>query len=137
MTSFVGRRRELAEARRLLSAARVVTLTGVGGVGKTRLAMRLADEVRRAFPAGVWLVDLTAVETPELLVHAVGEALEIQDRSARPALQVLVENLRGKQTLLLLDNCEHVISECAELADRLVRHLPDLRILATSRQTSR
>ncbi|MFG1687727.1 ATP-binding protein [Nonomuraea sp. NPDC049269] len=135
VTSFVGRRRELAEARRLLSAARVVTLTGVGGVGKTRLAMRLADEVRRAFPAGVWLVDLTAVEAPELLVHAVGEALEIQDRSARPALQVLVENLRGKQALLLLDNCEHLISECAELADRLVQHLPDLRILATSRQT--
>ncbi|MER5426785.1 ATP-binding protein [Streptosporangium roseum] len=134
VTSFVGRRHEVAEVKRLLSGARVVTLTGTGGVGKTRLALRVAADVLRAFRDGVWLVDLAALECPELLVQAVSEALRIRDHSTRPPMQVLIEHLRDKQTLVILDNCEHLLHDCAVLAETLVRAAPEVRILATSRQ---
>ncbi|MER5318845.1 ATP-binding protein [Streptosporangium roseum] len=134
VTSFVGRRHEVAEVKRLLSGARVVTLTGTGGVGKTRLALRVAADVLRAFRDGVWLVDLAALECPELLVQAVSEALRIRDHSTRPPMQVLIEHLRDKQTLVILDNCEHLLHDCAVLAETLVRAAPEVRILTTSRQ---
>ncbi|MEO3797424.1 BTAD domain-containing putative transcriptional regulator [Nonomuraea sp. B10E15] len=137
VTSFVGRGGEIARVKRQLSNARIVTLTGTGGVGKTRLALRVAAEVRNDFPAGAWLVELAAVENPELLVHKVSEALDIQDRSSRPPVEVLVDFLHGKHLLLLLDNCEHLINECARLTESLVRCLPDLVVLATSRQALR
>ncbi|MFD8526046.1 ATP-binding protein [Streptosporangium canum] len=134
VTGFVGRRHEVAEVKRLLSGARVVTLTGTGGVGKTRLALRVAADVVRAFRDGVWLVDLAALESPELLVQAVSEALEIRDHSSRPPMRVLIEHLRDKQALVILDNCEHLLHDCAVLAETLVRSTPEVRILATSRQ---
>ncbi|SNS71069.1 non-specific serine/threonine protein kinase [Streptosporangium subroseum] len=134
VTSFVGRRHEVTDVKRFLSGAHVVTLTGAGGVGKTRLALRVAADVRRAFRDGVWLVELAALDTPELLVQTVAGALDIRDRSSRPRLEVLVEHLREKQALVILDNCEHLLHECAVLAETLIRVAPDLRILATSRQ---
>ncbi|WP_440071044.1 ATP-binding protein [Streptosporangium sp. OZ121] len=134
VTSFVGRRHEMAEVKRLLSGARVVTLTGPGGVGKTRLALRVAADVQRAFPDGVWLVELAGLENPELLAASVNEALAIRDVSHRPPVEVLVDHLREKRALLILDNCEHLLRACAVLAETLVRAAPSLRILATSRQ---
>lgn len=134
VTSFVGRRHEIAEVRRLLSAARVVTLTGPGGVGKSRLALRVAEEVQRAFPDGVWLVELAGLKDPTLLSASVNEALAINDVSRRPAVEVLVDHLRDRRALLILDNCEHLLRDCAVLAETLVRSAPGLRILATSRQ---
>ncbi|GAA3418764.1 AAA family ATPase [Streptosporangium vulgare] len=134
VTSFVGRRHEMAEVKRLLSGARVVTLTGPGGVGKTRLALHVAADVQRAFPDGVWFVELAGLETPELLAGLVNEALEIRDVSHRPAVEVLIDHLREKRALLILDNCEHLLRACAVLAGALVRSAPYLRILATSRQ---
>ncbi len=134
VTSFVGRRHEAAEVKEMLSASRLVTLTGVGGVGKTRLALRVADEARRAFPDGVWLAELAALDNPALLAQGLTEALEIRDHSPRPALDVLVDHLRDRQALIVLDNCEHLLEECARLADRLLRAAPRLRLLATSRQ---
>ncbi|MEU4548542.1 ATP-binding protein [Nonomuraea dietziae] len=134
LTSFVGRRCEIAEVKRLLADSRLVTLVGVGGVGKTRLALRVADDVRRAFRDGVYLVELAALERPDLLVQAVTEALEIADLSTRPQLEVLADHLRDRQTLVVLDNCEHLLHDCAVMAETLVRSAPDLRILATSRQ---
>ncbi|MEU0569480.1 LuxR C-terminal-related transcriptional regulator [Nonomuraea sp. NPDC005983] len=134
VTSFVGRRHEVAEVKQLLSGSRAVTLTGMGGVGKTRLALRVAHEVRRAFRDGVWLVELAVLESPDLLGQAVVEALEIRDHSADPVLQILIEHLRDKQALIVLDNCEHLVEECAILAETLLRSAPELRILATSRQ---
>src|SRR3979490_778728 len=89
VTSFVGRRHEVAEVKRLLSASRMVTLTGVGGVGKTRLASRVAVALRRAFPDGVWLVELAELEKPELMLSTVVEALEIRDHSTLPLMDVL------------------------------------------------
>ncbi|MFI7705052.1 ATP-binding protein [Nonomuraea sp. NPDC049480] len=134
LNTFVGRRHEIAEIKRLLSEGRLVTLVGVGGVGKTRLALRVAFDLRRAFRDGVWLVELAALESPELLLQTVTETLEIHDRSLRPPVQVLVDHLRDRQILLILDNCEHLLTECAEMAEALMRSVPDLHILATSRQ---
>ncbi|AWS41606.1 LuxR C-terminal-related transcriptional regulator [Streptosporangium sp. 'caverna'] len=135
VTSFVGRRHEVAEVKRLLSGAHVVTLTGVGGVGKTRLALRVAADVRRAFRDGVWLVELAALDRPELLVQTVAEALEIRDFSSRSLMEVLTDHLRGSQSLIILDNCEQLLHECAVMTEALIRAAPDLRILVTSRQT--
>ncbi|MGW5696797.1 LuxR family transcriptional regulator, partial [Streptomyces asiaticus] len=90
----MGRRHEAAEVKRMLSASRLVTLTGVGGVGKTRLALRVADEARRAFPDGVWLAELADLDNPTLLAQGVTEALEIRDHSSRPAMDILVDHLR-------------------------------------------
>ncbi|MGP3964276.1 ATP-binding protein [Nonomuraea sp. 3N208] len=134
LNTFVGRRHEIAEVKRLLSEGRLVTLVGVGGVGKSRLALRVGSDLRRAFHAGVWLVELAALESPELLVPAVMERLEIQDRSVRPPIEVLVDHLRDKEMLVLLDNCEHLLDECAAMVETLMRSAPGLRILATSRQ---
>lgn len=134
VTSFVGRRHEVAEVRRMLSASRMVTLTGMGGVGKTRLATRVATLLRRAFSDRVWVVELADLETADLLLPAVVEALEIRDHSNRPPVEVLIEHLRDRRTLLILDNCEHLLQDCAVLAETLLRSAPELRILATSRQ---
>ncbi|MEU0568060.1 LuxR C-terminal-related transcriptional regulator [Nonomuraea sp. NPDC005983] len=134
LTSFVGRRHETAEVKRLLADSRLVTLVGVGGVGKTRLALRVAVDLRRAFRDGVWLVELAALENPELLPQMVAETLDIHDRSVRPTMEVLTDHLRDKQLLLVLDNCEHLLDASAVLAEILVRAAPELRILATSRQ---
>jgi len=133
-TSFVGRRRELSEARRLLGDARLLTLTGVGGVGKTRLAVRLAAEVRRTFPDGVWLADLAALRDGELVPQTVIAALGLRDDSTRQPGDTLLEYLADKQLLLVLDNCEHLRDACAVLATKLLSHAEGLRILATSRQ---
>jgi predicted ATPase/DNA-binding NarL/FixJ family response regulator len=134
VTSFVGRRREMADVKCLLSRSRLVTLTGVGGVGKTRLAYRVATDLRRAYADGVWLVELAWLENPELLEHTVCEALGITDRSARRTMDALVDHLRDMTALIVLDNCEHLLHECAELAETLLRSAPKLRILTTSRQ---
>ncbi|MEQ4209996.1 LuxR C-terminal-related transcriptional regulator [Actinopolymorpha sp. B9G3] len=133
-TTFVGRRSEVAEVRRLLSDARLVTLTGVGGVGKTRLAVRIAAGMQRAFHDGVWLVDLTRLSDPSMVVQAVLETLQVHDQSSRDPLRILTDYLRDRQVLLVLDNCEHLLQACATVADALLRTAPGLRILATSRQ---
>src|SRR5215469_10217553 len=134
VTSFVGRRRELSEARRLLGDARLLTLAGAGGVGKTRLALRLAAEVRRTFPDGVWLADLAPLQDGELVPQTVVAALGLPDHSTRLPVDTLLEYLAGKRLLLVLDNCEHLLDACAVLATKLLSNAAELRILATSRQ---
>ncbi len=133
LTSFVGRRHELGEAKRLLSTARLVTLTGAGGVGKTRLALRVAADVRRAFPDGVWLVELADVGDPHLVPNTVATAFGLRGTSDQAA--GLAEYLEDKQLLLVLDNCEHVADECATLVAKLLAVSGGLRVLATSRHT--
>jgi predicted ATPase/DNA-binding CsgD family transcriptional regulator len=145
LTSFVGRRRELTRVKRLLGEYRLVTLTGVGGTGKTRLAVRVANQLWRAFPDGVCFVDLTALRAPELL------ALELQDPQVLAYLVMPVLGLReqpgagsptdqlvgylaGRRVLLVLDNCEHLLPVVAVLVDTLLRGCPGLRVVATSRE---
>jgi predicted ATPase/DNA-binding CsgD family transcriptional regulator len=137
ITGFVGRRHEVSEVKRLLSHARLVTLTGIGGVGKTRLALHVAAKIRRAFPDGVYLVDLAPLQDEELLVRTVAAALGLPDQSARPPLERLAEHLEDKRLLLVLDNCEHLLDSCAVLTGKLLGAAAGLRILATSRQALR
>ncbi|WP_065493820.1 ATP-binding protein [Rhodococcus opacus] len=134
LTSFVGRRRELTEAKRLLSLARLVTLTGVGGVGKTRLAVRVAANVRRAFDDGVWLIELGELSDPDLLADTVVAALGLREQSSDPSLELLAEHLADRRVLLVLDNCEHLVEAAAVLSETLLRQCPGLRVLATSRE---
>ncbi|NEB80043.1 AAA family ATPase [Streptomyces sp. SID14478] len=133
-TSFVGRRRELEQVAEVLTRARLVTLTGPGGVGKTRTAVRAAHELRAHFPAGVHMVELSALSDPELLANTVAAALDLPEQTARPPLQVIADFLEDRELLLLLDTCEHLVDACALLCDELLRAAPRLRILATSRQ---
>jgi len=132
-TSFVDRRDEQAEGRDLLARARLVTLTGPGGVGKTRLATRIAARVARAFPDGVRFVHLAGLHDPALVPLAAADALGLHDYSAQPPLDALVEQVRARRLLLVVDNCEHLLAACAELAAALLRGTTGVRILATSR----
>lgn len=134
-TGFVGRKHDLAEVKRLLAKARLVTLTGVGGVGKTRLALHVAADLRRAFTGGAWIVELAHIVDADLLVHTVLEALDAHDGTGRdPTALLVVEHLRDRQVLIILDGCEHLLDAVAELADTLLRVAPGVRLLATSRE---
>ncbi|MFG1603828.1 ATP-binding protein [Actinoplanes sp. NPDC049265] len=137
VTSFVGRRQEVTGIRRLLSTSRLVTLTGGGGVGKTRLAQRVGAEMRRAFPDGVWFVELAELRDPDLVAVTVAEALGIREESISADAPGLAEFLSDQQALIILDNCEQLVAACADLAALLLRTCPEVRILATSRQALR
>ncbi len=134
LTSFVGRSQEIAELRRLLSTTRLVTLTGAGGCGKTRLALQVAAELLDQWPDGVWVVDLSPLSEPDLVKNAVASVLRVQEGSERSLVVVLSDYVRSRRLLLVLDNCEHLIAACARLAETLLRAAPNLRILATSRE---
>ena len=134
LTSFVGRRGELREVKQLLATTRLLTLTGSGGAGKTRLALRAAAEMARGFPDGAWLASLAPIQNPLLVTQAVFGALGVHDLSAGPSLPSLTEYLAGRRLLLVLDNCEHLLDGCAVLASTLLASCPGLRVLATSRQ---
>jgi predicted ATPase/DNA-binding SARP family transcriptional activator len=133
LTSLVGREHELDEIARLLRGHRLVTLTGVGGVGKTRLAHEAATRQIGAWAGGVWLVDLTAHADPRTVASAVAGVLGVRERPDVSALDSLVEQLRDKELLILLDNCEHLASACGELVRDVLRASPTVRVLATSR----
>ena len=134
LTSFVGRDRELADVQRLLGTARLLTLTGPGGTGKTRLSLQVAANLIDTFSDGVWLVELAALTDPTLVAVAVATTVGVHEEPGVPLLTTLTRSLRGKNLLLLLDNCEHLIAACAELAETLLRSCPAVRILASSRE---
>lgn len=133
-TSFVGRQAELTEIGQFLDHDRLVTLTGVGGVGKTRLAQRAGAEVRSGFPDGVWLVELSPLSAAAPIVLAVYEALRLADHSARSAMEVVADWLADKRLLLVLDCCEHLVTDCADVVEALLAAAPDVRIMTTSRR---
>ncbi|HEY4846077.1 MAG TPA: tetratricopeptide repeat protein, partial [Candidatus Dormibacteraeota bacterium] len=133
-TTFVGRTRELTRAAELLKTTRLLTLTGPGGSGKTRLALHLAADLLDRYPDGVWLVELAPVTDPAAVGPTVAAALHIGERPGRPAVDTIIAPLRSRQLLLVLDNCEHLIAACADLADAVLHACPRLTILATSRE---
>jgi len=137
LTSFVGRETELSQVRGRLTQHRLVTLTGPGGVGKTRLALEVAASAQHTFADGVWLAELASLADPEMLPGVVAAALGLRDDGARSPVHVLAEHLRSAELLLVLDNCEHLLQACADLAEHLLRSCPRLRILATSREALR
>jgi predicted ATPase/DNA-binding CsgD family transcriptional regulator len=134
LTTFIGRQAERGEVTRLLAGARLLTLTGPGGVGKTRLALEVAGRLVTEYPDGVWLVELAALADGTLVPQAVAAALRVAEVPGQPLRATLSAALRTRRLLILLDNCEHLVGACAELADRLLRECPALRILATSRE---
>jgi predicted ATPase/DNA-binding CsgD family transcriptional regulator len=134
-TSFLGRRREISEVKRLLSVSRVVTITGPGGVGKTRLALRVARDVRRTVHDNVCYVELGELRDPVLLANTVAEKIGLHDRSGRAATDTIADHIGDSAQLLVLDNCEHLVDACAKLVDALTRACPRLTVLATSRQS--
>ena len=134
VASFFGRRYELAEVRKKLTGARLVSLVGPGGVGKTRLAIRIATDLRRGFPGGAWLVELADVRDPALVTNAVLAALDLRDQAAAAPVALLRSYLRDKELLLVLDNCEHLLDATAQLIDGVLRAAPGVRVIATSRE---
>jgi len=134
LTSFVGRRHELAEAKNLLSRVRLVTLTGLGGVGKTRLALRTAALVQHKYVNGVVLVELGELRDGTLVNDAVAASLGVRNRSAKPSQEGLIEYLATREMLLVFDNCEHVLAAVAQLVGPLLRGSARVKILATSRE---
>ncbi|MGW0576995.1 LuxR C-terminal-related transcriptional regulator [Streptomyces sp. NPDC002920] len=133
LSSFVGRRRELSVARELMTASRLLLLTGAGGVGKTRLARRLAEETRRAFPHGAWIIELADVGQEGFVAQNIATTLHLRDDTLDP-LDHLRAHLVDKKMLLLVDNCEHLVAECAKVIGDLLAASPELRVIATSRQ---
>ena len=134
LTSFVGREHEMAEIRRHLGSARLLTLTGTGGCGKTRLAIQVASDLVDEYEDGVWLVEMEALSDPFLVPTAVTSVLGLREEPGRPLLGTLTDSLRSKKLLLVLDNCEHLVEACARLAESLLRACPHLQCLATSRE---
>jgi predicted ATPase/DNA-binding NarL/FixJ family response regulator len=134
LTSFVGRERELAETIGLLSTERLLTLTGPGGSGKTRLALAVASEVAQNVEDGVWLVELASLSDQDLLPQAVASVVGVRESPGTTLADTLAEHLETRNLLLILDNCEHLVEACASLAATLLRSCPDLHILATSRE---
>jgi predicted ATPase len=134
LSSFVGREREISEVRRLLEDNRLLTLTGSGGCGKTRLALAVASELVGDFDDGAWWVELASLSDPDLVPQAMASALGVREVPGHSVTEVLREHLKAADLLLVLDNCEHLIDGCAALADALLRVCPDLKILATSRE---
>ena len=137
MSSFIGREREITQIEQLLQATRLLMLIGAGGVGKTRLALRVGSKVAQSYADGVWLVDLGPVADARLVSKAAASALDVQEQPGRPLISTLVDVLRRRSLLLLLDNCEHLVQACAELTEVLLAACPGLRVLATSRQALR
>ncbi|HWE60958.1 MAG TPA: tetratricopeptide repeat protein, partial [Chloroflexota bacterium] len=134
LSSFIGREREQARVRALLASNRLVTLTGTGGVGKTRLALAVAEGLVNAYPDGVWLVELASLAEPAQVPGAVATALGLREQAGRPMRELLIDYLSTRRLLLLLDNCEHLVAACAALATALLRSCPGLWVMATSRE---
>ena len=134
VSSFIGREAELAAVRSLVAGSRLVTLTGVGGAGKTRLGLQVAAGLADGAEDGVWFADLAPVGDPDLVAVTVADVLGVRQEPGRPVLDTLTEAVGGRSLLVLLDNCEHLIGACAKLADALLRNCPSLALLATSRE---
>ena len=137
ITSFVGRERELAEVKRLLGTTRLLTLLGAGGIGKTRLSLQAAADLLDDYRDGVWFVELAPLTDERLVPQAAASVLGVKEEAGHPLVDALVRFVRDRQLLLILDNCEHLVQACAELADRLLRAGPQLKMLASSREALR
>ncbi|MFI7615026.1 ATP-binding protein [Nonomuraea terrae] len=135
LTSFVGRTRLLANLKRHLHESRLVTVTGIGGVGKSRTVLRLAHQVRAGYPDGVWFADLARLQDAGMVKHTIASALGIADQSSRAASESLAEWVGERDMLLIIDTCEHLLEGCAELIHELLEAAPSLTVLATSRQS--
>lgn len=134
VTSFIGREKETAEVRELLSRVRLLTLLGSGGCGKTRLSLQVAAELLEEYPDGVWFVEFAALTDPALVPQAVAKVIGVREEVGKTLTQTVVDHLKPRRVLLILDNCEHLINACADLATILLRNCPQITMLASSRE---
>ena len=134
LTSFVGREKEMLEVTQMVKQARLLTLTGSGGTGKTRLSLQVASSILEQFKDGVWLIELAPISEPALVPNTVANVLRLRVEDSRPLMDVVVDWLSGKETLFILDNCEHLIDACAHFANTILQHCRGARILASSRE---
>ncbi|MFN0185686.1 MAG: tetratricopeptide repeat protein [Aquabacterium sp.] len=134
MTSFIGRERELDDIKHRLQSNRLLTLLGMGGLGKTRLSLQAASELLAEFPDGAWFLDLAPLRDPQLVVGEAAQALGVREEPGRPLLQTLLAHLKPRRALIVMDNCEHLVRACAELAHAVLRAAPDVHLLASSRE---
>ena len=134
LTTFIGREREIAEVKRLLTKAHVLTVTGTGGNGKTRLSLEVASGLLDEYPDGVWLIELASVAASVLVPQILATTVGVREEAGRPVLSTLLDHLRPQRALLLFDNCEHLIDACAQLADALLHACPQVKIMASSRE---
>jgi len=134
LTSFIGREQEIAQLKEQVSTNRLVTLTGAGGAGKTRLAIEVARQLLDVFPDGVWLAELAALSDAQLVPRAVAEAVGLNEQPARPAIETLSDYLASKRILLVLDNVEHLLEGCVQFVDLIVRRCPHVAMVVTSRE---
>ena len=137
LTSFVGREREIEDAEALLARTRLLTLSGIGGLGKTRLALQIAGDLLDRYRDGAWFVDLAPIRDVALVTSEAAKVLGVREEPGRPIMQTLCANLKTRKLLLILDNCEHLVQACADLATGILRATPDVQILATSRESLR
>lgn len=137
LTSFLGREREIAQIKQWMKESRLVTLTGPGGVGKTRLSLEVAAQILEDFPNGVWFVELALVSDPELIPQVVAKAINLQGNPDQSMAEVLIAHLVGKRALIVLDNCEHMVEACASFAEMLLTKSPGAWMLTTSREALR
>jgi predicted ATPase len=134
LSTFIGRERELADVRQLLSAHRLVTLTGAGGSGKTRLSLRIAGDLQNTFVDGAWFVELASLSDAALIPQTIASTLHIREGSGQALVDALIDFLSAREVLLVLDNCEHLIAACATMTETLLQTCPRLKVLATSRE---
>jgi predicted ATPase/class 3 adenylate cyclase len=134
LTSFIGREREMAEVQQLLKSTKLLTLTGAGGCGKTRLSLQVAANLLEEYPNGVWLVELAPLTDPALVPQTIMSALGVHEELGQSVLATLTDYLKSRKLLLVLDNCEHLLAACSNVAAALLRACPSLQILATSRE---
>ena len=134
LTSFIGRERELDEAKKLLSSTRILTFIGPGGTGKTRLSLQVAAEQFSEFKDGVWLIELAPLVNSTYIISTIASTFKLREAQGIPLMDIVANYLRGKQLLLILDNCEHLIEACAKISDELLHHCPNLKIIASSRE---
>jgi predicted ATPase len=137
VTSFLGRERELADTKALLAKTRLLTLLGMGGLGKTRLSLQIAEEVMVDYPDGVWFLDLAPIQDPVLVAAEAARVLDVHEEPGRPLMQSLCNHLKTRKTLLIFDNCEHVVKAAADLAAAVLRAAPNVSIVTSSREALR
>jgi predicted ATPase/Tfp pilus assembly protein PilF/predicted Ser/Thr protein kinase len=135
LTSFIGRSKEVSEVRQLMTTTRLLTLTGVGGTGKTRLAMQAGRGLLDQFMDGIWVVELSTIMDINQVPRAIAIVLHIREQPDKPIMDMLIDYLRSRQVLLIMDNCEHLISSCARFSEHLLSSCPQLKIMATSRES--
>lgn len=134
LTSFIGRERELREAKEKLKSARLLTLIGPGGTGKTRLSLQLAAEALPDFSDGVWLVEMAPLADPALILQTIASVLNVRAQMGMQLKDIVIDYLRAKNLLLILDNCEHLVEACAQMTDHFLHHAPNMKIIASSRE---